>query len=79
VHYGHGSFYNTTDEELTEFMKNELKLTGKMMNSVTGKTPYTTAGIYRYTKNEIADRKRAERQGVDYGTVQVAQDDGPEL
>lgn len=79
VHYGQSSLYNTTDEELTEFMKNELKLTGKMMNSVTGKTPYTTAGIYRYTKNEIADRKRAERQGVDHATVQVAQDDGPEL
>jgi hypothetical protein len=79
VHYGQSSFYNTTDEELTEFMKNEPKLTGKMMNSITGRKPYTTDGIYRYTKNEIADRKRAVRQGVDHATVQVAQDDGPEL
>lgn len=81
VFFKRESNYDVPESTLTRFMQNEEKWMGtKFKNGITKELEdYTVSKVYKRTTSQIADEKRAERNGVQNATDQVAQADGPEL
>lgn len=80
VFLGRESLYDVPEKTFTRFMENEDKWMGKtFVNGITNKEQrFDTPEIYRRSKIQVASEERAERQGVQNATDQVAQADGPE-